>query len=852
MKKSIAFLLSSLFIYFLQAQNPTIKQWDYRYGGTGSDRIFALQQTTDGGYILAGLSTSDVSGDKTQPGWGNEDYWVVKINAMGIKQWDKRFGGTGYERFGSIIQTADGGYLVGGSSSSPVSGDKTQTFWGSSGFTDYWIVKIDSLGNKQWDKTLGGNQEDQLTALVQADDGGYLVGGWSFSGIGGDKTQTNWDGTLNTTDYWVVKIDAAGSQIWDKRFGGNQTDRCYTIQKTNNGGYLIGGYAESGLNGDKSQSNWSGASDFWIVKIDDLGTKQWDKRYGGTKYDDLYVLQNTADGGYILGGTSKSGITGDKTQTNRDSTLNTSDYWIVKIDSIGNKEWDKRFGGVGNELAFDNLTLTTDGGYFFAGSSYSVMGGDKSENNLGAQQTWVVKTDGLGNKEWDKTIFTVGNDLGGYGIPTRDGCYLMANYTPSDTGGYKTVRNWYPSIPGEDYWLVKFCDNAHTYFPMTVNFSSTSAVCAGGPCAGTATAAPINGLPPYTYHWNLGYTTPTITGLCSGVYTVTVTDDANTTITSSITVTQPFPLSSTFYQTICPGSTYFFNGQNLASPGTYRDTLTSQNGCDSIVRLILTQYSLPGVSLSGNPDTVCNNASAISLTGGGPAGGVFSGSGVAGGSFTPSSTGTATITYTFTDGNSCTNTATENIVVDSCNQNCHAFYVLVPDTSTPHNWFALNQATGTGALTYNWDWADGNSSAGATPSHTYSAAANYNICLTITDATGCTDTYCDSSTYVYKTENTIITVTVFYQLPTGVTSINTQHSSFSIHPNPANDFVTISVDESLIGSALTITDVTGRVIINEKLKMINSSLSLSDLSSGVYLVSVANGKGKMTRKLVKE
>ncbi len=854
MKKLIAFLLSSLFIYFLQAQSPLVKQWDKRFGWTDNESVNTLQQTTDGGFIFGGTSSSDMGGDKSQSYWGsvyNKDYWIVKINAQGIKQWDKRFGGTTSDVFAILQKTPDGGYILGGTSVSDIGGDKTQSSWSSS--NDYWIVKIDSLGNKQWDKRFGGTREDYLTTLILTNDGGYLLGGYTYSGIGGDKTEANWDNTFNTTDYWVVKVDSVGNKQWDKRFGGTQTDMATGLLQTTDGGYMIGGYSASGMNGDKSQSNWSGASDYWIVKIDGLGTKQWDKRFGGIKEDAMFALRETRDGGYLLGGHSLSGISGDKTAANWDSTLTTTDCWIIKINSVGTKQWDKTFGGKGTDN-FGSIAQTKDNGFLLTGDSRSAAGGNKSENNLGYWQSWIVKTDSVGTLLWEKTLLepSVNGSIssGLEGIQTREGDYAFARSTNAGIGGYKTQANYQSGT--YDSWIIKYSDSTSTYQPMSVNFSSTSAVCAGGPCAGTATAAPINGVPPYTYHWNLGYTTPTITGLCLGNYTVTVTDAANTIVTSTLHISQPLFLSSTFNQSLCQGSTYYFNGQNLASPGTYRDTLTSQHGCDSIVTLYLNAYSLPTVTLSGNPDTICNNSSAITLTGGSPAGGAFSGNGVAGGSFTPSTIGTTTITYTYTDNHSCSNTATENIEVDSCiNHNCHAHFTLYPDTTTPHNWFALNQATGAGAITYNWSWGDGNTSPGATPSHTYSAAANYNICLTITDATGCTDTYCDSSTYVYKTENTIITINCVFSLPTGVTE-QTNEAFISIYPNPATESVTISVDESLIGSALTITDVTGRKVAGAVLSMVNTQWSMVNFSSGVYFITVANEKGKMTKKLVKQ
>src|SRR5262245_13796020 len=159
----------------------------------------------------------------------------------------------------------------------------------------------------------------------------------------------------------------------------------------------MGGYSLSGIGGDKTQ-NSRGANDYWMVKTDSLGNKQWDKRFGGDSDDRCISMQQTTDGGYILGGFSLSGISGDKTQ----AILDTSpvsyfcDFWIVKVDALGIKQWDKKFGGLNSEDEFGNVTQTSDGGFLIAGTSYSSISGDKSENNLGREQTWVVKTDPQG------------------------------------------------------------------------------------------------------------------------------------------------------------------------------------------------------------------------------------------------------------------------------------------------------------------------------------------------------------------------------------------------------------------------------------------------------------------------
>jgi hypothetical protein len=475
LKIVLTFISTSFFINISIAQNPLVKQWDYRFGGALYDYFSDMKQTTDGGYILAGFSASGISGDKSQPVWGiSYDYWIIKTNASGIKQWDKDFGGTGDDYLYSIQQTADGGYILGGSSTSGISGDKSQDNHDSLGISyDYWILKTDSLGTKEWEKSFGGNHYDFFTNVVQTTDGGYMIAGYSNSDSSGDKTQPNWDTSATGFDFWIVKTDSLGTKQWDKVIGGNSDDAYVFAEQTSDNGYILGGSSASGISGDKSQPAWSYNFDYWLVKLDEAGIKQWDKVYGGTDADVMSSVQQTSDGGYILGGHSNSGITGNKTAAPWSPGV--PDYWMVKTDSLGNKQWDKVFGGTGIEDDFRKISQTADGGYLLAGTSYSNMGGDKTENNLGNEQTWIVKTDSLGNKKWDKTLrtSTPTDDEWGFAIQTQDGCYLMANYTSGGIGGDKTQ----PSQGFDDYWIIKYCDttstssiktNSNFQFPISV------------------------------------------------------------------------------------------------------------------------------------------------------------------------------------------------------------------------------------------------------------------------------------------------------------------------------------------------------------------------------------------------
>ena len=569
--------------------------WDRRFGGTDFDFLYSFQQTTDGGFILGGYSRSGIGGDKTQGNYGIYDYWIVKTDSLGNKQWDKVLIGANVDYLYSIQQTTDGGFILGGHSDSGIGYDKTQATWGTG---DYWIIKTDSLGNKQWDKDFGGTSNDELFSLQQTSDGGYILGGWSTSRISGNKTQDNWDTIFPiSSDFWIVKIDSGGNKQWDKDFGGTGEDKLFSLQQTSDGGYILGGYSNSGISGNKTQQCW-GLYDYWIVKTDSLGNKQWDQDFGGTDYNWFCFLQQTPDGGYILGGYSNSGIGGNKTQP----CWGLYDYWIVKTDSLGNKQWDKNFGGTDMEELW-KVSQTTDGAYLISGDSYSPISGDKTENNFGLEQTWVLKIDSLGNKLWDKTVFTNGHDEQGSAIQTWDGCYQMANSSPGGMAGYKTQNNWDSTSLSTDYWMVKFCDT--TAVPI-IAFTATSSL-----CSGTCTSFLNLSLHATSYQWNFFGASPDTStavnpqSICyanPGSYDVQlIATNANGSdtlfITNYITV-YPFPPSQSITQNgdtlfaIAGATSYqwYFNTNMIngatdyffiaLSDGDYNVVATDGNGCE--------------------------------------------------------------------------------------------------------------------------------------------------------------------------------------------------------------------------------------------------------------------------------
>ena len=210
-----------------------------------------------------------------------------------------------------------------------------------------------------WDRNFGGSLSDKPHKIIPSHNGSYLIIGQSDSNKSGD----HYDETYGSTDGWVVKVEDNGTKVWDKSYGGTSQDFLYDGVLTDDGGYLLAGYSESNVSGEKSQ-NSKGGYDYWVVKIDGHGNKIWDKSFGGDKNDCLRAITKADDGGYLLVGTSDSNAIGDKTHPTQGGT----DYWALKIDVNGTKIWDKSYGGSGSESLYSHcVTKSPEGGFLIAG-----------------------------------------------------------------------------------------------------------------------------------------------------------------------------------------------------------------------------------------------------------------------------------------------------------------------------------------------------------------------------------------------------------------------------------------------------------------------------------------------------
>jgi len=307
---SYSFGNGSFDVWLIKTDGNGNKLWDTTFGGKSADFGHSVQQTTDGGYIIAGSLAWD------------DSLYLIKTDSNGNMMWEKTLGGNGEEEGKSVKQTDDGGYIITGYTNS----------YGN-GKSDVWLIKTDSNGNKMWDKTYGGTSYEYGTSVQQTADDGYIITGYTDSYGSGNN------------DVWIIKTDGNGNKMWDKTFGEEIEDRGYSIQQTTDGGYIILGLTYS-----------YESSDVWLIKTDNNGNKMWDRTFRGIFSEHGNCVQQTTDGGYIITGWT-------------DSFGNDfANVWLIKTDSNGIKIWDKVYGGDSMEIG-DSVQQTFDGGYIILGST---------------------------------------------------------------------------------------------------------------------------------------------------------------------------------------------------------------------------------------------------------------------------------------------------------------------------------------------------------------------------------------------------------------------------------------------------------------------------------------------------
>lgn len=412
-----------LFSSSLVLAQPNV-EWSYNFGGSGDDRIAGVVQTSDGHYVVAGTTNSsdnDVSANN-----GIWDVWVAKVNAGGDVLWDHSYGGSIAEDAIDLISTVDGGFAIAGYANSS-DGD----VGGTNGVRDFWVLKLNSTGTLQWAETFGGSGDDRAYAIDQTSDDGFIVVGYTDSDDGDVTGQHGQD------DVWVVKLNSGGALQWQKALGGSSYDEALSVQSTNDGGYILCGRTSSS---DGDVSNNIGDYDVWLVKLDASGNIIWEKTIGGTSTDNGIKARQTNDGGYIVTANTWSEDT-DVVGAHEDVEM-----WNVKLDANGNIDWQRPMGGWAGDYAGD-VQQADDGGFISVGTTRS-DDGDVSGTPSG-YDVWMIKSDAMGQIEWEFTTGGGSTEDGYYLAPTMDGGYIIGGQTLSDDG----------DVPGNygsrDLWLIK-------------------------------------------------------------------------------------------------------------------------------------------------------------------------------------------------------------------------------------------------------------------------------------------------------------------------------------------------------------------------------------------------------------
>jgi hypothetical protein len=356
------------------------------------------------------VQTSDggyaLVGYTNSSGAGSYDFWLIKTNSSGGMLWNQTYGGPGDDEAYSVVQCNDTGYAVAGYTNSYGIGE-----------TNAWLVKTDSSGNMQWSQTYGGRAENIAYSVIQTSDGGYALAGYTDSFGAG------------SFDFWLVKTNSSGGMLWNQTYGGTGDDEASSVIQTSDGGYALAGYTDS---------FGAGSYDFWLVKTDSSGNMVWSQTYGGSGDDEAGWVIQTSDGGYALTGLTNSTGAGSY------------DFWLVKTDSYGTYLWSQAYGGAYDEVA-NALVQTSDGGYALGGLTGSYGAGDIDY--------WLVKTTSSGSTQWSQTYGGSDDDEAYSLVQTSDGGYALAGFTASyGAGSY-------------DALLVKTDSSGNSVMPQSPPFS---------------------------------------------------------------------------------------------------------------------------------------------------------------------------------------------------------------------------------------------------------------------------------------------------------------------------------------------------------------------------------------------
>ena len=645
--------------------------------------------------------------------------------------------------------------------------------------TDFWIMKIDSSGNIQWQNTIGGFGYDYLSHAIACIGGGYLLVGYSNSGISGDKYELGNGGH----DIWVVKVNAIGNIEWQNTIGGSGLDDCRRVIQCSDGNYIIAGRSDSNISGDKTE-NSQGGLDYWILKLNSTGSILWQNTIGGSSTETIEEIIETADNEIMVFGDSFSDVSGDKTIP----SYGNRDFWVLNLDSLGNILWQKVIGGSGDEI-LNGVVVCPDGGYLLGGNSTSSISGDKSEINIGGYDFWIVKISDEGIVEWEETIGGISSD-NIYALEYFNDGYIIGGNSLSGVSGDKTE----PTNGGYDYWFVKIDSLGNIIYQKAYGGNKDDAiVCATLSLDGNLILGgySYSGLSGDKSEPNLGGTNNFdiwLINLMPECIPATelcnsLDDNCNGLIDDGITET--ISISAGGPITFCQGS-------SVSLTATYSGATVQwkKNGTN-----------IPGATSATYNVTTKGNYSCV----------------------TTSACGTAESTPIFVN------------VIKNPNANISAGG---PTTFCAGGSVVLTEVAVAGC-TYQW-YKGASPIAGAT-SLTYTATTSGNYkCRVTKAATGC-----------YKNSNAIaVSVPCREGLPAGETGELVENETV-IYPNPALNVLTIKTNNNQI-KIINLYDALGRLINSQIASENEVFLNVENLPSGTYFIQIIENQNVSTHNFIKQ
>ena len=374
--------------------------WNKSIGGAYEEAYPRISYDTITGHIfLICLSNSDSSCYKTSTSYVNSnDFWLVELDSLGNILKDNRYGGFNNEDNPSVLLLPNSERYICGSSNSMVGGDKNSA--NHSNQNDFWLIKTDSSGNKIWDKSIGGSGSEQCTNGVSLVNNNCLIYSSSDNSLYLNGTTTSpQDGDISypqlvsNPNFWICKLDTSGTIIWDRRYSGKMSS-CITTKQNHENGFIFGTHGLSGFDMVDS-NNTINHPNIWIMKIDSLGNKVWDNFYGGngnpinglgSQESNVTNIVSNIDGSYLISSTTNNDIGFDISE----STYGMQDYWLLKIDSNGNKLWDKRFGGSKNDYCAGFVQMPDSSIYIYGMSDAGGVTSMKTDSGHFYTDIWIV------------------------------------------------------------------------------------------------------------------------------------------------------------------------------------------------------------------------------------------------------------------------------------------------------------------------------------------------------------------------------------------------------------------------------------------------------------------------------